>query len=201
MLCLLMSCGGGSADNAGSGANDGTKDFSGYTLMDYSADGYQNAKKYHPKDGFILSEGPLYNNMREGAWMSYHAGRDSGKIKTVTNYHQDVKTGVELEFATSGNLSKRVDYDNGQMHGIYAEYKYNRPLKYAEYTKGQLDGAYRTFYSNGKLQQYSAYKDGKKNGKSIFYNEEEQVIMEYVYENDEKISGGTVTPPPIVKEK
>lgn len=202
LLGLMMSCGGSGNSGSSASSTAGTKDFSGYSITDYKGgNGYKLAKAHHPKDGFITSEGPLKNNMREGTWMTYHTGRDTGKIKTVTNYHNDVKTGVALEFATNGSLAKRVDYDNDVIHGVYAEYKYNRPLKYAEYQEGKLNGVYKTFYSNGKLQQKSNYRNDKKNGKSLFYNEEEQLIMEYEYKNGEKVSGGKVTPPPIEEKK
>jgi antitoxin component YwqK of YwqJK toxin-antitoxin module len=197
---LLMSCGGsgGTAPVANANSNNAAgTDASGFEISDYTnASDFQLAKSYYKNNGAIESEGPLYNDMKEGAWLTYHSGRDSNKIKSITNYHKDLKTGVEIEFATNGSLNKRIDYDGGVLDGIYAEYKYNRPLKYAEYTNGKLNGTYKTFYTNGKVQQMTEYKMDKKDGNSLFYNEEGQVIMEYVYKNDEKVSGGKVTPPP-----
>jgi len=205
LLGFLMSCGGGSTSTTAAKAgpsNTSNTDPAAYQISEYAnASGYKLAKSYNKVNNLLTEEGPLYKDMKEGAWLSYYSGRDSGKVKLVTNYHEDLKTGVELEFATNGSLSKRVDYDGGVLDGVYAEYKYNRPLKYAEYTAGELDGTYKTYYTNGKIQQMTEYTKGKKNGKSEFYNEEGQVIMEYVYKNDEKISGGKVTPPPTSQPK
>jgi len=193
---------GGASSPAASSSSSVSTDVSGLQISDYAnTSGYQLAKSYNPQNGSIMSEGPLLNNMKEGAWLSYHTGRDTGKIKMVSNYHKDQKTGIEIEFATNGSLNKRVDYDGGVLDGIYAEYKYNRPLKYAEYSMGELNGTYKTYYTNGKIQQSTEYTKGKKNGKSEFYNEEGQIIMEYVYKNDKKISGGKVTPPPSAETK
>lgn len=197
MLGLLMSCGGGSSTPA---PVAGTGDFTGFQISDYAnASGYQLAKSYN-SDKSLASEGPISNGNREGTWLTYHVNRDSNKVKTITNYHKGQKTGVFLELATNGSVNKRIDYDGGVIHGVYAEYKYNRPIKYIEYNQGKIDGVYKTFYSNGKLQQITEYKNDKKNGNSIFYNEAEQVIMEYNYKNGEQVSGGKVTPPPLPEE-
>lgn len=200
MLALLFNCGGGA--NSAPTPTAGTGDFSGFNITPFSnANGLELAKAYNDKTGSITSEGPIAGGMREGTWITYHTGRDTGKIKTITNYYKGQKTGIELELATNGSVNKRVDFDGGVINGIYAEYKYNRPLKYAEYTQGKLDGVYKTFYSNGKLQQMTEYKDDKKEGKSVFYNEEEQIIMEYVYKNGDQVSGGKVTPSPTTAPK
>ncbi len=197
---LMMACGGSSdGAQAGAGKTEGIKskpiDFATAVVTDYSASGLKHVKNFDPNLGFITSEGPIYNDKKEGTWVVYYDSRDTNKIKKITNYHQDQISGLSLEFSNSGAITKRVDYDNGQIDGIYAEYKYNRPQKLIEYTDGVMDGAYNTYYSNGKRQQETAYKNGKKNGKSIFYNEEEQVIMEFEYKNGDKISGGKVDPP------
>jgi len=195
MFGFLLNCGGSTSSAPAPTA--GTGDFSGFNITPFSnANGLELAKAYDDKTGSITSEGPISGGQRDGTWIKYHTGRDTGKIKSVTNYHNGQKTGVELEFATNGSVNKRVDYDGGVIHGVYAEYKYNRPLKYAEYTQGKLNGVYKTFYNNGKLQQMTKYKNDKKEGVSVFYNEEEQIIMEYNYKNGEQVSGGKVTPSP-----
>jgi len=198
-LGLVFSCGSGGSSAPAPVA--GTGNLAGFNITDYAnADGYQLAKSYN-QDKSIASEGPISNGNKEGTWMTYHANRDSNKIKPITNYHNGLKTGIELELATNGSVNKRVDYDGGVIHGVYAEYKYNRPIKYAEYNQGKLDGMYKTFYNNGKLQQLTEYKNNVKEGVSIFYNEEEQVIMEYTYIKGEQQSGGVVTPPPTTQSK
>lgn len=206
IIGFLFACGGaGSSDSTVTPATAGITtepiDFAQAIVTDYSADGFKHVKNIAPNGGLITSEGPTYNGKKEGTWIVYYTGRDSNKIKKITNYHQDQISGLSLEFSNSGTITKRVDYDNGQIHGIYAEYKYNRAQKYIEYTNGVMNGAYNTYYSNGKKQQETAYTNGKKNGKSIFYNEEEQVIMEFDYKNGDKISGGKVDPPRPTGEK
>ena len=200
LIGFLMACGGGSGTASAPAATAPTAettpiDFSKATVTDYSSEGLQHVKNFDPNGGFITSEGPTYNGMKEGTWAIYYVGRDTNKIKKLTNYHKNQVSGLSLEFSNSGTITKRIDYDNGQMNGVYAEYKYNRAQKYIEYTNGVMDGAYNTYYSNGKKQQETTYNKGKKNGKSIFYNEEEAVIMEFEYKNGDKVSGGKVDPP------
>lgn len=193
-----MACGGsGSSNSAAAPAGIASEpvDLGQAIVTDYSADGLQHVVNTDPRGGFKTSEGPIFNGKKEGAWIVYYTGRDTNKVKKLTNYHQDQVSGLSLEFSNSGTITKRVDYDNGQIHGVYAEYKYNRAQKYIEYTNGVMNGEYNTYYSNGKKQQETSYKNGKKDGMSIFYNEEEQIIMEFEYKNGDKISGGKVDPP------
>ena len=198
IIGALMSCGGGGSSSASAPAAPALTaepiDFARAIVTDYSTDGLKHVKNVDPNGGFVTSEGPIYNDMKEGTWIVYYTGRDTNKIKKLTNYHQDQISGLSLEFSNSGTITKRIDYDKGQIHGVYAEYKYNRAQKYIEYTHGVMNGAYNTYYSTGKKQQETTYTNGKKNGKSVFYNEEEQIIMEFEYKNGEKISGGNVTP-------
>ncbi len=203
ILALMMSCGGGSSSSSSANTTNTSAPTANVdappsivVTTDYSTSGLKHVKHKHPKDGFVMSEGQMKNGKKEGAWVTYHTGRDTGKIKAINNYYDNNLNGVSMEFSNNGTILKRVDYDAGNIHGIYAEYKYNRAQKYIEYTHGEINGTYNTYYSNGKKQQETMYKNGKKNGRSVFYNEGEQIIMDFVYKNDKKISGGKVTPPP-----
>ena len=209
ILTLTMSCGGGASSDTsasipnGSSSSNEALETNQSTIYseDYTMGGIKHVEHKNPRDGSMISEGSMKDGKKEGAWVFYYTGRDTGKVKSMKNYHKDQLNGLSLEFSNSGTITKRVDYDNGNIHGLYAEYKYNRAQKYIEYTHGEMNGAYNTYYSNGKKQQETKYTNGMKNGRSVFYNEEEQIIMDFVYKDNEKVSGGKVTPPPVSQEK
>ena len=58
---------------------------------------------------------------------------------------------------------------------------------------GKIDGLYKEFHNNGKIQKEVSYKDGVQDGPFRQYNDDEKLIMQYEYKGGEKISGGVVT--------
>ncbi len=84
-----------------------------------------------------------------------------------------------------------MTYSNNQVDGISATYKFGKPVTEIPYTMGQIDGTYKE-YQNNKLHKEIQYSKGKKNGTMKYFDEEGNVTVEYVYKNDEKVSGGMV---------
>ncbi len=160
----------------------GSGDLTGFELIAYPSSVAQKAMKKEAS-GNVLEEGDVVDGVRQGAWLSYHTGRNAGIVKSISNYFNGNFQGPHLTFDNVGRLEKKSFYANNQLHGPYVEYKFGKPIKEANYVNGQLDGKYTTYYQNGKKQQETDYSMGKKNGKSIFYNEEEQVTLEYEFKN------------------
>ena len=55
-----------------------------------------------------------------------------------------------------------------------------------------MDGIYKEFYNNGKLQRSINYKNGVMDGPMKYYNEEGGVTLEYSYKNGEKVGEGVM---------
>lgn len=114
-------------------------------------------------------------------------------------------------YYTGGQLQAETHYLEGKKHGKHTEYhQFGLPNAVAlecEYQNDQLQGEYTTYYSNGEIasslvyvddekvkeilyrtdgtpQQEENYKDGKKNGKQIFYTDNGFAIKSDSYKDD-----------------
>ena len=142
--------------------------------------------------GRLLEEGFVKNGVKEGVWLTYDPERG---IKTLTTYIDGKLNGTYLEFDRQLSMVANTNYLNNQFHGAVTKYKFGRPIEIFNYKNGQLDGFYRSYFENtGKIQVEAAYKNGKQDGIMRYYNTNEELIMEYVYKNGEKVSGEAVTP-------
>jgi antitoxin component YwqK of YwqJK toxin-antitoxin module len=85
--------------------------------------------------------------------------------------------------------SSIYDPDNGKK----VDYYYG-DTKEAEYTKinGEIDGALKVYYENGKLKKTGYYKKGLANGNFIEYDEKENKTFEY-YQSDDKKNGKLIS--------
>lgn len=140
--------------------------------------------------GKISEEGITRNGVKDGVWFTYHD--DNQGIKTITSYVNGKKTGASLELSKRGQVDKRAGYLNDQLHGLQGEYSFGRVKKEINYSNGNLDGSFAEYNDKGKLQKRGAYKDGKQHGKLEFFDDDENLVMEYVYDNGTKVSGGIV---------
>lgn len=79
--------------------------------------------------------------------------------------------------------SSIYDPDNGKK----VDYYYGN-TKQAEYTKvnGEIDGALKVYYENGKLKKTGYYKNGLADGNFVEYDEEGNKTFEYYQSNDKK---------------
>ena len=143
-------------------------------------------------NGSLLAEGIVVNGIQSGMWITYFADNDN-KIKTIANYVNGNMNGPYIELNNRGQIEKRITYLNNQIHGLYAEFKFGRPLKEFLYDNGILDGVSKEYNDRGKLVKETSYKQGKLHGNIIQYDEEGNILLQYEYKNGEKVSGGIVT--------
>lgn len=170
------------------GTNNGEampSDLADYEITDIPGSPMKKAvKKY--VDGTVLEEGRLLNGLRSGTWFTYPiAGTFPEKIMT---YAQGMANGPYFELNERGQIEIEAYYKNNQLHGDWAEYKFGRPIKEASYQEGQLNGVYREYKTGtGKVQKEIEYKDGKMDGRYLFYDDDGNVILDYQYKNGEKV--------------
>ncbi len=80
----------------------------------------------------------------------------------------DGQNGTKEEFYPVGNgknLKKTVEYQNGEMNGLFKEFYMNgKPKTEAVYVQGRLHGTRRHYFENGTLKAEENYKHGKRDG-------------------------------------
>lgn len=132
--------------------------------------------------GNLSQSGLVKDGKRAGNWVEYHPG---GMVKSVVSYVDGKKEGAAIELNNSGQLEKRMQYHNDQLHGDYREFRYNTVKEERTYRKGKLEGTVKVFYDNGKLMEEGAYENGIRHGVSKWYDQDGNVTIEYEYKNGE----------------
>jgi len=140
-------------------------------------------------DGTLLQEGYLLNGVKNGMWVEYHPGGDN--ISTITPFVNGSVTGSVLTLSNRSQMESKKSFGNNTLHGTSATYKYGKVVTKTPYNMGKINGKFQE-YNNAKLQREIDYVNGVKDGKIVYYDEEGNVTVEYVYKNDEKVSGGMV---------
>ncbi len=165
-------------------------DLSKFEKVDIPGTNYQRVIRKN-NEGKVLEEGLIENGKRNGTWVIYHTDRDVPRV--VANFVNDLYNGPYFEFNRQGQVDLQCAYVNNVLHGYYARYRIGRKTEEGSYNMGKLDGVYKKYYDNRSIvQQENSYKNGQLHGKTRFYNEKGEVIVEYDYENGKKISGGIV---------
>ncbi len=173
-----------------SGTSSGSAfDSAGYEVIDLGGGIEKLTKK--TADGTLVEEGFLYNGQKNGTWSTYH--EDGERVKLFTSYINGTLSGPSLEMSRRGQIDSKKSYGNNTLHGLSSTYKFGRAVTEIPYTLGKIDGKYRE-YQDGNLHKEIDYADGKKNGKMLYYDADGKITVEYVYKNDEKVSGGMVEP-------
>lgn len=183
----LIACNGSKTSSASGPAVDLT----GFSQTKINGSNTSYAMQTELNGSAMLSEGMVDGNVQHGLWMTYHPD-ETNKVHTITNYVNGVMNGPYMEFNKRGQIEKRVTYLNNQIHGLYAEYKFGRPLKEYIYDNGVLNGVSKEYSDRGKLVKETSYKNGELHGTTSQYDEEGNVVLQYEYKNGNKISGGIV---------
>ena len=166
-----------------------TQTADGYTLTPLEGTDLMQAVKTDA-EGRVAETGYFLDNLMQGTWLYYDI-QSSEFPKKIINYHRGVAQGLYLEMNQQGNVEIRAFYKNNQFDGPWGMYKFGRPVKTAFYKDGVLNGVYKEYSGlNGKIQKEVNYLDGKEHGAYRFYNDNEEITLEYIYENGEKVSGG-----------
>lgn len=181
-LNVLWACGGTSTGP--------TYDLKGFQTE--SIGGGATSARYTDQANYPLSSGHVINDVRNGAWTTYHP--ESAKPKTITNYINGVKNGDEIQLNDRGYITNIVGYKNDVLHGLSGTYKNGRTVNETTYADGQMNGPFRIYdENNGKIQRSGTMKNGKQHGELLYYKPDGSISLRYQYDNGEKVSGGIVT--------
>lgn len=192
ILCLAViiaficsSCNSPSSSPAGA-AN---VDLSLYTSEKVPGTDWKKVTRNH-SSGEIYETGYTANGVREGSWTLYYP--EAGFIQTISSYENGIFTGPFLEFDDRGRLVKQANYINNQLDGLYGEFRGGRPVKKIMYKEGMINGYVREYNPRGGITKEIYYTNNVLDGTMKHFNDEGKVVLEYLYKNGEKISGGIV---------
>lgn len=183
LLVFVINLGCGSSSSPGTPTN-----LTGFTSLSIPGSDAIMATKKDPS-GKLIEQGIIRNGVKDGPWTVFH---ENEGVKSITGYVNGKLNGAHLEFNNRTQLEKRVEYLDNQYHGLYGEYKYGRPLKEITYDNGIQQGPFRIWNDMGVLKQRGQNKNGKLHGTLEYYDDDENLVMKYDYENGEQISGGMI---------
>jgi hypothetical protein len=139
--------------------------------------------------GNKMVEGTLWQNMRNGSWVTYYPG---GQLETVTNYVEGKKHGLYLKMASDNKIAEFGFYENDLLEGTFTRYLYGIKDEQLEFKKGKKNGWARKYYMSGGIQREMQYKDDVENGLYRFYGEDGLKMIEETFKNGKKTAGGIV---------
>lgn len=167
-----------------------TIDTAQYTLTAIPNSAVQRAERVGAM-GQVLESGYLLDGKQHGTWTSYDA--DGKHPRKIVSYADGILDGIYLEFDDQNRMKVMAHYRNNVMDGQYGSYQMGRPEITVNYVDGKMDGVYAEYdYTRNRLKREIHYKKGLKHGPLRHFNEEGEMVIEYLYENDERISGGIV---------
>lgn len=189
LIVSILSC-----DTNSTSTSAPAADLAGYTMESIPGSDMQRAV-IRRDDGSLQEQGYVRNGKKTGTWTTYFP--EKGFPKTITSYVDGNLDGLFIQFTNRGQIESRTGYKMNEFEGLAATYKFNRLVTEANYKAGKLNGISRNYNElTGKLQTETEYINGQQHGEHKVFNEDGQVIMQYTYENGEKISGGIVEPKP-----
>ena len=105
-------------------------------------------------------------------------------------------TGQCYIYAADGIIVRLRSYKRGKLNGIQKGwYHPDRELAYVGYRKnGEIHGEYTGYYKNGSQQAEGRFKRGHYDRKWLYYNENEQLVMEKSFYNGKVIDSTLIIP-------
>ena len=117
-------------------------------------------------DDSLQKRNDLYDQVNESSPYSGWAKKtyDSGKVATLQQYTEGLKSGVAIGW-----------HENGQTNfeGTYKD--------------GERDGFWTLWHANGQMAGEVGYKEGKKDGLWMLWHENGQKYREKTYKDDEEV--------------
>lgn len=139
--------------------------------------------------GNKLVEGLLWQNKRNGSWVTYYP---SGQVETITNYIEGRKNGLFIKMGSDNKISEFGAYQDDLLEGTFIRYLYGFKDEQFEFHKGKKNGWAKKYYMGGGVQREMQFKDDVQNGLYRFYGEDGLKMIEETYKDGKKTGGGIV---------
>ena len=96
---------------------------------------------------------------------------DKGNLKSIEEFHDDVRNGESRIFFKDGTVAAVVTYEDGEKEGLEKRfYPDGGPRIFATYANGQMHGPYSVFFTNGRKEIEGHYYEGLRDSTWVFYD-------------------------------
>ncbi len=151
--------------------------------IQYNNDGSVGYARHYWDNGKLMAKGKYINqNVKDSIWEYY--GVD-GALMMKESYLKGVLHGPSFSYYRSKQVSRKIPYDNGKIHGVYKEYFDESGFTRIEiyYEHGVRKGPIKVYFENGKIYIDGYYVNDLPHGKWIVYNEDGTIKKELEYIN------------------
>ena len=144
-----------------------------------------------PCDAVIITKNGRYTYYGELDKNNCRTGRGrtdtpNGLTSYDGEYLDDMRNGFGVCYYKSGNINYVGNWKNNIRHGGGVGYRLSDGTMHAgKWNENTPDGYGARFDGNGEFLDVSMYENGVRNGKSVSFNEDGQIVIS-VYENGEK---------------
>jgi len=80
-----------------------------------------------------------------------------------------------------------TDYDGNKIIEYTLQDEYGKVLETGFYFNNKMHGTWTSFFPSGKKQAVVKFRNGIKNGKWFYYDEDGRVLMSITYKDDRKV--------------
>ena len=168
----------------------GSFDETGYTVTSISGSHVKELQLID-ETGLLVEKGYVSNGLKIGNWTTYW--QDGKKIKSVKHFVDGKLNGTSMKYNDRNQILEITNYLNDQLHGYHVVYSWARPVKEITYKLGKVHGEMKVYFDkNGKLQKTISFSNGVQDGPFRQYDFEGNLVLDYIYKNGEKVSGGPV---------
>lgn len=153
----------------------------------YRIENYKHGKKHgdfklYFQNGSLKELTPYANDLIHGEVVLYSK---NGTLKESTSYLNGLNDGEQIIYYKTGELKERIPYQNNKINGIYKGYdKLGNLFTVGLYKDGLKEGVWKSDpLDKKKYKKVYIYKNDKKHGQQITYNNFLQIIEESNYKN------------------
>ena len=127
--------------------------------------------------------GKVLGEQKSGTWTETYVNSELPHF--IIQYANDNKDGIYLEFDKQGTIVKKAEYKNNLLDGTSCKYKNAVLLERIDYQAGKKHGESKIFYEKGTLMELSNFKDGQRDGVTMWYANKDknqgEVVAMYTY--------------------
>ena len=126
-------------------------------------------------DDKVLISGAFEKGLRNGNWKYNFA---SGQVSSETAYNKGEQEGLNKSYTKYGTLYTISNYKQDTIQGRNDIFDSRGLKKTYNYRKGELNGPFRTYYSDGKIEKTGFYNDDDLYDKRKTYSQSGKLLYD-----------------------